>query len=119
VKINLNVNKDDDNANAEQSAEAQSCRRGNREGRRRGRQAWGGPRRITPDAAAAQADFDNYRKRIEKERFEDSKRATARVIEGLIPVIDGFEHALARTAKPNTTITARALSSSTNSFWKA
>ena len=42
-----------------------------------------------------QADFDNYRKRIEKERFEDSKRATARVIEGLIPVLDGFEHALA------------------------
>jgi molecular chaperone GrpE len=42
-----------------------------------------------------QADFDNYRKRIEKERTEDSKRATARLIEGLIPVIDGFEHALA------------------------
>src|ERR1700687_4036729 len=42
-----------------------------------------------------QADFDNYRKRIEKERFEDAKRATARVIQGLIPVIDGFEHALA------------------------
>jgi molecular chaperone GrpE len=42
-----------------------------------------------------QADFDNYRKRIEKERTEDSKRATARVIEGLIPVIDGFEVALA------------------------
>jgi molecular chaperone GrpE len=42
-----------------------------------------------------QADFDNYRKRIEKERAEDAKRATARLIEGLIPVIDGFEHALA------------------------
>jgi molecular chaperone GrpE len=42
-----------------------------------------------------QADFDNYKKRIERERAEDSKRATARVIEGLIPVIDGFEHALA------------------------
>jgi molecular chaperone GrpE len=42
-----------------------------------------------------QADFDNYRKRIEKERAEDAKRATARVMEGLIPVIDGFEHALA------------------------
>ena len=41
-----------------------------------------------------QADFDNYRKRVEKERSEDSKRATARVIEGLIPVIDGFERAL-------------------------
>src|SRR5215472_6287239 len=43
----------------------------------------------------SQADFANYRKRIEKERFEDSKRATARVLEGLIPIIDGFEHALA------------------------
>lgn len=42
-----------------------------------------------------QADFDNYRKRIEKERAEDSKRATARVVESLIPVVDGFEHALA------------------------
>jgi molecular chaperone GrpE len=42
-----------------------------------------------------QADFDNYRKRIEKERTEDSRRATARLIEGLIPIIDGFEHALA------------------------
>ena len=42
-----------------------------------------------------QADFDNYRKRIERERSEDGRRATARVIEGLIPVLDGFEHALA------------------------
>ena len=42
-----------------------------------------------------QADFDNYRKRIERERGEDGRRATARVIEGLIPVLDGFEHALA------------------------
>jgi molecular chaperone GrpE len=42
-----------------------------------------------------QADFDNYRKRIEKERADDAKRATARVIENLIPIIDGFEQALA------------------------
>jgi molecular chaperone GrpE len=42
-----------------------------------------------------QADFENYRKRIEKERSDDSRRATARVIEGFIPVIDGFEQALA------------------------
>lgn len=42
-----------------------------------------------------QADFENYRKRIEKERAEDAKRHTARVIEALIPVVDGFEHALA------------------------
>jgi molecular chaperone GrpE len=31
-----------------------------------------------------QADFDNYRKRVEKERSEDSRRSTARVIEALI-----------------------------------
>jgi molecular chaperone GrpE len=42
-----------------------------------------------------QADFDNYRKRTDKERAEDWKRSTARVIEGLIPAIDGFEQALA------------------------
>lgn len=42
-----------------------------------------------------QADFDNYRKRIEKERLDDSKRATARVVEALIPIVDGFEQALA------------------------
>ncbi len=42
-----------------------------------------------------QADFENYRKRVERERSEDSRRAMARVIEGLIPVLDGFEHALA------------------------
>ncbi len=42
-----------------------------------------------------QADFDNYRKRIDKERGEDQKRATGRVIEQLIPVLDGFEQALA------------------------
>lgn len=42
-----------------------------------------------------QADFDNYKKRIEKERSEDSKRTTARLIEALIPTIDGFEQALA------------------------
>src|SRR5208282_168379 len=42
-----------------------------------------------------QADFENYRKRIEKERNEDSRRTTARVVEALIPIIDGFEQALA------------------------
>ena len=42
-----------------------------------------------------QADFANYRKRAEKENSEAGRRATARVVEGLIPVLDGFEHALA------------------------
>jgi len=47
-----------------------------------------------------QADFENYRKRIEKERAEDSKRATARLLEALIPIVDGFEHALAAHREP-------------------
>jgi molecular chaperone GrpE len=42
-----------------------------------------------------QADFANYRKRSEKENKEAGQRAAARIIDGLIPVIDGFEHALA------------------------
>lgn len=47
-----------------------------------------------------QADFDNYRKRVEKERSEDSRRATARVIEALIPVVDSFDQALASHREP-------------------
>jgi molecular chaperone GrpE len=42
-----------------------------------------------------QADFANFRKRSEKENREAGQRATARVIEQLIPIVDGFEHALA------------------------
>jgi molecular chaperone GrpE len=42
-----------------------------------------------------QADFSNYRKRSEKENKEAFQRAAAQVIQGLIPVVDGFEHALA------------------------
>ncbi len=47
-----------------------------------------------------QADFDNYRKRVEKERGDDSRRSTARVIEGLIPVVDSFDQALASHNEP-------------------
>jgi molecular chaperone GrpE len=91
VKINLNKNVD--SSELEQSAEsvAADTAKANAE-----------LAKLTADLEELrqtllrrQADFDNYRKRIEKERFEDAKRATARVVEGLIPVIDGFEHALA------------------------
>jgi molecular chaperone GrpE len=42
-----------------------------------------------------QADFANFRKRAEKDNREAGQRATARVIEQLIPIVDSFEHALA------------------------
>lgn len=41
-----------------------------------------------------QADFENYKKRMERERVEDRSRAYAVMIEGLLPVLDGFERAL-------------------------
>jgi molecular chaperone GrpE len=47
-----------------------------------------------------QADFSNFRKRADKENREAGQRATARIIEQLIPTVDGFEHALAAHREP-------------------
>jgi molecular chaperone GrpE len=95
VDIKKDVSKDVDSSELEQSAEAKVIEA-------ESAKADAEMAKLTADLEAlrqsmlrSQADFANYRKRIEKERFEDAKRATARVIEGLIPVIDGFEHALA------------------------
>ncbi len=41
-----------------------------------------------------QADFENYRKRVERERHEEARRGVARILEDLLPVLDGFERAL-------------------------
>ena len=41
-----------------------------------------------------QADFENYRKRVERERQEDRRHGTGRLIEDLLPVLDAFERAL-------------------------
>ena len=41
------------------------------------------------------AEFDNYRKRVERERREFAERGTIAVMEDLLPVIDDFERALA------------------------
>ena len=95
LKINLNINKDLDNANVEPSAEAQAVAADTARADAEMAKLTADLEELRQTLLRRQADFDNYRKRIEKERFEDSKRAIARVIEGLIPVIDGFEHALA------------------------
>lgn len=47
------------------------------------------------DLKRLQADFDNYRKRMLRESAESSDRATARVLEDLLPVLDNFERAIA------------------------
>lgn len=43
----------------------------------------------------AQADFDNFRRRTQKEKEELGKYASAKLITELLPVIDNFERALA------------------------
>jgi molecular chaperone GrpE len=41
-----------------------------------------------------QADFENYRKRVEKERHHDRHRGAEALIEHLLPVLDAFDRAL-------------------------
>lgn len=52
-----------------------------------------------------QADFDNYRKRTQKEKVELIKYASERVVGELLPVLDNFERA-ASAAKVNPDFTA-------------
>jgi len=41
-----------------------------------------------------QADFDNYRKRMERERKEAGRRGAGRLLQEMLPVLDGLERAL-------------------------
>jgi len=41
-----------------------------------------------------QADFENYRKRVERDRHDEARRGVERLIADLIPVLDGFDRAL-------------------------
>jgi molecular chaperone GrpE len=95
VKININIGKNVDSASAEQSAEAEAVAADSAKADAEMAKLAADFDELRQTLLRRQADFDNYRKRIEKERSEDSKRATARVIEGLIPVVDSFESALA------------------------
>ena len=45
-----------------------------------------------------QADFENYRKRVLREQTALVERATERLIEDLLPVLDSFEGALAHAS---------------------
>ena len=46
------------------------------------------------------AEFDNYRKRMERERRELSDHAAAAVVRDLLPILDNFERALQAPAGP-------------------
>lgn len=47
-----------------------------------------------------QADFENYRKRIERERAEEGRRAQSRLIDEMLPVLDGLDRALSAHDDP-------------------
>ena len=95
VDIHKDVNKEVDSSEFEPSAEAKAIEAESAKGDAEMAKLTADLEGLRQSMLRSQADFANYRKRIEKERSEDSKRATARVIEGLIPILDGFEHALA------------------------
>ena len=44
-----------------------------------------------------QADFENYRKRVEKERHQERHRGAELIVEHILPVLDAFDRALAGT----------------------
>jgi len=48
------------------------------------------------------AEFDNYRKRMDRERRELSEYAAADVLKDLLPILDNFERALQAPATPDT-----------------
>lgn len=54
-------------------------------------------RDLTETAQHVQADFENFRKRKEKEQEEYTKFACSQVIGQIIPIIDNFELALQHT----------------------
>lgn len=94
-EVKININKDVDSSELDPSAEANVVETDSAKESTGMAKLTADLEELRQSMLRSQADFANYRKRIEKERFEDSKRATARVVESLIPVIDGFEHALA------------------------
>jgi len=55
---------------------------------------------LTDDLKRLQADFDNYKKRVEKEWNERSKLATQKLMTDLLAVLDSFEKAI-EDAKKN------------------
>ncbi|HKW65379.1 MAG TPA: nucleotide exchange factor GrpE [Candidatus Acidoferrum sp.] len=94
-EVKININKDVDSSEIEQSEDTKAMEADSVKENAEMAKLTADLEELRQSMLRSQADFANYRKRIEKERFEDSKRATARVVESLIPVIDGFEHALA------------------------
>ncbi|HXX71933.1 MAG TPA: nucleotide exchange factor GrpE [Candidatus Acidoferrum sp.] len=53
---------------------------------------------LTDTLVRRQADFENYRKRVEKERHHDRHRGVEALVEHILPVLDAFDRALAESS---------------------
>ena len=51
------------------------------------------------DLQRVAAEFENYRKRAAREREETVARASQRLVQALLPVLDSFDHAFAHQAQ--------------------
>jgi molecular chaperone GrpE len=49
---------------------------------------------LTQTLVRRQDDFENFKKRIDRDRQEEARRGVERLITDLIPVLDGFDRAL-------------------------
>jgi molecular chaperone GrpE len=59
---------------------------------------------LTDTLKRLQAEFENYKKRIEKESISNIKNANANLIKELLPVLDSFELALKENNHENTEV---------------
>ena len=55
---------------------------------------------LTQTLIRRQADFENYRKRVERDRQEEHRRGVGRLIEDLLPVLDALDRALKAYSGP-------------------
>ncbi|HVF51051.1 MAG TPA: nucleotide exchange factor GrpE [Pyrinomonadaceae bacterium] len=60
-------------------------------------------RELRDKVARRQADFENYRKRLERERGETYNRVVVEVVGQLLPVVDNLQRAVAAEASNETT----------------
>lgn len=56
---------------------------------------------LTEDLQRLQAEFENFRKRTEKEKADYCRYAKSDIIQKLLPIVDNFELAMKNTDKPD------------------
>ncbi|NWF31091.1 nucleotide exchange factor GrpE [Streptomyces sp. PKU-EA00015] len=64
---------------------------------------------LTADLQRVKAEYDNYRKRVRRDRLAVREIAVVNVLTGLLPVLDAADEARAREHDPGTEAVARVL----------